>query len=91
MSKELAVAEEALEAWGKEERSVTLTNDEWSKLTVYILMTTQHRKREIETWERLSTEKKEDGTPKFENAKSNAEFWRETDSVLEQIKRKIDG
>lgn len=82
---------ERLEAWEKEERAVTLTNNEWSKLTTYIIMSANFRKREAESWEKLSTEKKDDGTPRFQHAASNAEYWREMDAMLEQISRKIDG
>lgn len=82
---------ERLEAWEKEERTVTLTNNEWLKLTTYITMSANFRKREAESWEKLSTEKKDDGTPRYQHAASNAEFWRETDAMLQEISRKIDG
>ena len=70
---------------------MTLTNNEWSKLTTYITMSENFRKREAESWEKLSTEKKDDGTPRFQHAASNAEFWREMDAILKQIGQKIFG
>lgn len=74
----------------KNEKTVTLTREEWCKLTTYILMTTQYRKGELEAWERLSQEKEEDGTPTFKNAESNAEFWRGMIEMIEAIRIKID-
>lgn len=76
--------------WEQEERAVTLTNREWTTLISYILMTTNYRKGEREAWERLSTEKKEDGSPAYTHAAGNAEFWRDMDATLETIKRAID-
>ena len=70
---------------------MTMTNREWSKLTTYIIMSANYRKREAEAWEKLSTERNDDGTPRFQHAASNAEFWRKMDARLEEIRRKIDG
>lgn len=78
-----------LETFGKEERTVTLTNNEWLWLTTYIRITTSHRMHEAEEWEELSAEKKDDGTPRFKNAKGNAEFWWKMDAILKQISQKI--
>ena len=77
--------------WEQQERTVTLTNDEWNTITCFILMSTNYRKGEQEAWERLSEEKKEDGTPRFIHAASNAHFWRETSEKLEKIRDKIYG
>lgn len=79
-----------MKAWRQKERAVTLTNDEWSTLTTYILMSANYRAREAETWEKLASEKKDNGEPRFIHAESNARFWREEDAVLEQIRKKID-
>lgn len=76
--------------WEQTPKTVTLTNAEWSTLTTYLLMSTRHRERELEAWEKLSKEKNPDGTPRFENAESNAEYWREMIAKLEQIRLKID-
>ena len=82
---------EMVRAWEKESRTITLTNAEWNKLTTYLIMSANYREREAEAWEKLSTETKDDGTPKFEHAKSNAEFWKDMDAKLKQIREKIDG
>lgn len=80
----------AEEIWENTLRSVTLTNEQWNTLTCYILMTTQHRKGEREAWEALSKELKDDGTPRFEHAASNAQYYAELDAELEKIKEIID-
>lgn len=77
--------------WENEERSVTLTNDQWCTLTCYLLMTTNHRKGEREAWESLAKETNEDGSPKFKNAADNAEYYAELEEELEIIRKAIDG
>jgi hypothetical protein len=42
----------------------TLTAEQCSKLSLYILMTTKTREGEAEAWEKLAEEKKEDGSPR---------------------------
>ena len=79
-----------LEDWSNAERSVTLTNDQWNTLTCYLLMSTNYRKGEQEAWERLSTEKNEDGTPVFKNAASNANYYAKLEVELEKIRKVID-
>lgn len=58
----------------------TLTAEQCSKLSLYILMTT--REGEAATREKLAEEKKEDGSPKYIHAADNAQFWREFDDLL---------
>lgn len=43
----------------------TLTAEQCSKLSLYILMTTKTREGEAEAWEKLAEEKKEDGSPEI--------------------------
>lgn len=80
----------SLEEWQREEKTVTLTRGQWSTLTTYLLMSTNHRKGEAKAWADLSEEKNEDGSVKYKNAASNAAFWREMIEDLENIRRKID-
>lgn len=77
--------------WETKKRAVTLTNAQWSHLTTYILMTTKYREGEREAWEKLSKETNEDGTPAFESAASNAEFWGKIIADLDTIRKTIDG
>ena len=79
------------ELWGREERTVTLTNADWSNLTCYILMTTKHREGELEAWKSLAQEKDEDGKIKFSNAESNAAFWEGMIKNIDRIRTEIDG
>ena len=51
----------------------TLTAEQCSKLSLYILMTTKTREGEAATWEKLAEEKKEDGSPKYIHAADNVE------------------
>lgn len=69
---------------------VELTKEQVNTLVCYILMTTQHREREREAWEELSKEMNEDGTPKFKNAKSNAEYYADLEFKLEEIRNVLD-
>lgn len=71
-------------------REVTLTEDEWTDLTTYILLTTKHRVAEAEAWEKLATETNPDSSPKFPHAADNALFWREMSAKLERIRKQID-
>lgn len=83
--KETEETEEPAKPWEEQERIVTLTNELCSMLQCYILMTTNHRKDEIKAWEELAQEKDENGAPKFKNAASNAQFWRDMEIQLQQI------
>lgn len=73
------------------EVTVTLTYDEVSILSVYILMTTKYREGEAEAWDRLATETEPDGSLKFPKAKSNAQFWRDMEETLTVIRGKLEG
>lgn len=69
---------------------VELTKEQVNTLVCYILMTTQHRTGEREAWEKLAKEMNEDGTPKFKNAKSNAEYYTDLEFKLEEIRNVLD-
>lgn len=83
--------DEELAAWGRQERSVTLTNDQWSRLVCYIHLTHKHREGERDAWASMAQEKKPDGTPLFKTAASNAEYWQEVIDDLERMLPKLDG
>ena len=69
------------------EKKVTLelTEEQANALDIYLLMTTKYRKGEREAWESLAKERNEDGTLKFPNAPSNANFWKEQNETIENI------
>ena len=71
-------------------KTITMTHEQATTLVCYLLMTTNYRKGEREAWERLATEKKEDGTLRFPNAPSNAKFWADTEKEIEAIRKIID-
>lgn len=77
--------EEPAKPWEQQPKTVTLTNELCSTLQCYILMTTKHREGELKTWEELAQETDENGAPKFKNAASNAQFWRDMEIQLQQI------
>lgn len=83
--------DEQLAAWGRQERTVTLTNDQWNRLVCYLHLSTKHREGERDAWHDLAQEKNADGTPVFKNAASNAAYWQEIIDDLERILPKLDG
>lgn len=82
---------QTLKEWEETPRSVTLTNKQWSRLTTFLLMSTEYRKGEACDWEYLAEAKNIDGSPALENAESNARFWKETNTMLDEIRVAIDG
>ena len=80
----------SLEEWDAKKKTVTLTNREWSRLTTFLIITTKYREGEAKNWAKLAEEREKDGSIKYANAESNAEFWRETIEMLEGIRKKID-
>lgn len=84
-----APAEETTE-WDVQEKTVTLTNAQWNRLTTYLLMSTKHREGERDAWQSLAQETNPDGTPTFKNAAKNAEYWQEVIDDLETIRGVID-
>lgn len=77
-------------SWEQQPKTVTLTNGLWNDLQIYILMTTKYREGELKAWEELAQETDENGAPKFKNAASNAQFWREMEPQLQQILEALD-
>ena len=83
--------DERVAAWGRQERSVTLTNDQWSRLVCYLHMSTKYREGERDAWQELAQEKNPDGTPVFKNAAKNAAFWQEVIDDLDAMLPKLYG
>lgn len=83
-------AKSSAASWQDEPLSVTLTVSQWNDLTAYIYLSTNFRQNELEAWERLSGESNPDGTARFPNAASNAQFFRDLNESIESIKRTID-
>ena len=75
------------------EKKVTLelTEEQADALDIYLLMTTNYGKGEREAWESLAKERNEDGTSKFPNAPSNADFWKKQNETIENILKILQG
>lgn len=86
----VAVEAENQRIWDKQEKTITMTREQWATLTTYLLMSTKHREGEAKAWAELAEEKAEDGSPKYMNAAGNAEYWRELVTDIEEIRKKID-
>lgn len=70
-------------------RTVTLTNVQWNKLYIYLLTTTNYRKEQISSWEKLARKTNPDGSSEYPNAADNAEYLRKLDRDLSEIAQKI--
>ncbi len=70
--------------------NIVLTAEQANLLTSYILMTTNYRKGEAEAWGKISEIRKDDGTPEFKNAKSNAKWWADLSGRLDEIRAVIE-
>ena len=66
-------------------RTITLTDEQATRLKMFLLMSTNYRKGEIETWTLLSTERHEDGSLVWPNALSNVDWWRDANSSIEEV------
>lgn len=65
--------------------TITLTEEQVIYLDMYILMTAGMRERELAACERLSKETNDDGTLRYPKMSGNAEWWRKTHELIEQI------
>ncbi|MBR4589117.1 MAG: hypothetical protein IKO36_00520 [Bacteroidaceae bacterium] len=81
---------QSIETWKNEERSITLSNDVWNKLKMFLLMSTNYRNDERDGWRKLAEKKDEDGNPMYSSAADNVQFWDEQieaiDKILETIR-----
>ena len=76
--------------WKDKKRSVTLTNGEWSRLSVFLLMSTHFREQERDGWRKLAEERDEFGNVVFRNAESNADFWQSQIDLIAKVQTAID-
>lgn len=77
------------EKWEEKKVGIALKNSQWNILAFYLAYSTEFREKEKETWERLSLEV-EGGKPKYKNAAGNAEFWRNLNREIEEMKKIIN-
>ena len=69
--------------WKKQERSVTLSNEQWNAITTYVAITKQFCDEAQEIWEKQAKE----GSMK--NAEANAKFWKDIKEEMWMISQKI--
>ena len=71
-------------------RTIMLTDEQATLLKMYVLMTTKHRKREVDAWTVMSTERRKDGALAYPNAASNAAWWAKAEVSLAEIIKLLD-
>ena len=71
-------------------RTITLTDEQATLLTRYILISTDFRKGEIKECSELGREKTADGKLRFPNMAAHAAWWIRTHYELEHIRKSID-
>ena len=70
--------------WKKQERSVTLTNEQWNTITTYVSITKQFCDEAQASWEKLAKE------GSMRNAEANAKFWKDIANEMMLISRIIN-
>lgn len=81
---------DAQEQWEAQERTVTLTNRQWSDLVCYLLLSSHSMEKEAESWAKLAQEINDDGSVRFANAASNAECQSRLNASVAAIREAID-
>ena len=76
--------------WENQEVSITLTNKEWNRLDVFLLMSTHFREQERDGWRKLAEERDEFGNVVFRNAESNAEFWQSQIDLIAKVQNALN-
>lgn len=71
-------------------KTIELTDEQAGLLSVYLLITTRSRNEECEACKHLAEELNEDGTERFSKMRRNAEWWENTNAVIENIIKAID-
>ena len=71
-------------------KTIHLTGEQANLLVIYITMTTNYRKGEMEACRELGEEKDENGMLRFPNMAAIATWWEKANKRLEEIKDIID-
>lgn len=66
-------------AYENQERAVTLTNAEWNRLACFLLMTTNYREGERDTWLELADD------PRVPYAAENAACWQQHIDLADKL------
>ena len=70
--------------------TIELTEQQVKTLDIYLHMTTNHRKRELESCESMAKELDDNGNVKFPKMADNAKFWKETIEEIKEIQKVIE-
>lgn len=70
---------------------IKLTEEQAMDLRMYLMLTTQYRKKELDAWNELSNERNPAGTLRYPNAPSNAEYWQGLNKTINEIQNKLTG
>jgi hypothetical protein len=65
--------------------TIVLTNDQRITLDMYLLMTTNYRKKEHDACQRFGSELDEHGNIKYPNIASNAIWWDDAIKTIDEI------
>lgn len=71
-------------------KTITLADEQARLLKLYLFLTTNDRKNEFETCQRLAQEKYENGSPRFPNMAGNADWWKKAIAEIDEIQKVID-
>lgn len=70
-------------------KTLTLTLEQLFEIEDCMIIAKERCKREREVWAKASLEKNPDGTPTYKNAKSNAEYFDEKISKINEIMKML--
>jgi hypothetical protein len=74
-----------------ENRTITLTNEQWINLATWLQVTSTYGADRAEFWEGLAEKVNDDGSKPFPRAEGNAKFYREKMEQMEKIRKIIEG
>ena len=71
--------------YGKMMASITMSNDDWLALEMFLLLTTRYREKERDGWREMANETNEHGIKVWHNAEKNADFWQKEIEAVNRV------
>lgn len=71
-------------------KTLMLTDEQTSQLSLYLLISTSYRKGEAEACSKLALRKHADGTPEFPKMVSNAAWWERMCRTIDELRIVIE-
>lgn len=68
---------------------IEMTQEQIDSLRIYLIMTEDKRKEEVDVWKKVAEEKQE-GTEGKRIAESNVDFFKDMNKDLEEIQKVLD-